>query len=97
MRRGVVIRVVTVAFFGNGSLSSSSPQAEESPKSGTDLGVGTNEKRIPVNNRKTTRPIHRDFIAFNLLVICHVSDESVWIYAGTLDELDHGSSSFLNQ
>src|SRR5262249_779331 len=36
MRRGVVIRVVTVAFFGNGSLSSSSPHAERPPGSGTD-------------------------------------------------------------
>jgi len=60
-RRGVVIRVVTVAFFGNGSLSSLSPHAEEPPKSGTNLGA--KEKRILVNNRKTTRPIHRDFIA----------------------------------
>jgi hypothetical protein len=61
MKRGVVIRVVTVAFFGNGSLSSS-PQAEEPPKSGTD--VGAKEKKIAVNDKKTTsRPIHRHFIA----------------------------------
>src|SRR6266478_7227946 len=67
MRRGVVIRVVTVAFFGNGSLSSSAPQAEEPPKSGPDLGA--NEKKIPVNNRKTTRPIHRDFIALTSVLL----------------------------
>jgi hypothetical protein len=63
MRLGVVIRVVKVAFFGDGSLLSSSPQAEEPPKSGTGLGVGVIEKKIPVNSRKTTRPNHRDFIA----------------------------------
>jgi len=61
MRRGVVIRVVTVAFLGNGNLSSSSPHAEELLKSGTNLGA--KEKMIAVNDRKTTRPIHRDFIA----------------------------------
>jgi hypothetical protein len=78
-----VIRVVTVAFFGNSRLSSSwSPQANEPPKSGTDpRGQG---KEITVNDRKTTRPIHRDFIAFNLLVICDVSDESVGLNAGSL-------------
>jgi hypothetical protein len=62
-----VIRVVTVAFFGNGSLSSSSPQAEEPPKSGTDLGA--KEKKIAVNERRTTRPIHRAFIALTSLLL----------------------------
>jgi hypothetical protein len=62
-----VIRVVTVAFFGNGSLSSSSPQAEELPRSG--IYLGAKEKKIPVNNRKTTRPIHRDFIALTSVLI----------------------------
>jgi hypothetical protein len=61
MVRGVVIRVVTVAFFGNGSLSSSSPQAEEPPKPRKD--VVAKEKKLAVNERKTTRTNHRDFIA----------------------------------
>jgi hypothetical protein len=61
MERGVVITVVKVAFFGNGSLSSSSPHADEPPKSGTNLGA--KEKMIAVNDRKTIRPNHRDSIA----------------------------------
>jgi hypothetical protein len=61
MERGVVIRVVTVALFENGSLSSSSPQADEPPRSGTYLEA--KEKKMAVNEMRTTRPIHRDFIA----------------------------------
>jgi len=66
MRRGVVIRVVTVAFFGNGSLSASSPQAEELLRSG--IYLEAKEKKIAVNERRTTRPIHRDFIALTSLL-----------------------------
>jgi hypothetical protein len=61
MGRGVVIRVVKVAFFGNGILSSS-PQAEELPKSGR--GLGASEKKIAVIDKKTIRLIHREFIFY---------------------------------
>src|SRR5262245_14942457 len=57
--RGVVIRVVKVASFGNGRVSSS-PQAEELCKFGSDLGA--NENRRVINNRKNTRLIHCDFM-----------------------------------
>src|SRR5215475_14457796 len=59
MARGVVMRVVKVASFGNGRISSS-PQAEEPCKSGSDLGA--NENSRVVKDRKTIRPIHRDFM-----------------------------------
>jgi hypothetical protein len=59
MVRGVVIRVVTVAFVGSDSLSSSA-QAEEPPNPGKDIAA--KEEKIAVNERKTTRSIHRDFI-----------------------------------
>src|SRR5688572_16764249 len=70
MRRGVVIRVVTVAFFGNGNVSSS-PQAER-PRSGIDLG--DTEKKMAANDRKTTKPIHRDFIALTSVLFVAVTD-----------------------
>ena len=69
-----MIRVVTVASFGNGSLSLSA-HADEPPKFRTDLGV--NEKKTAINDRK-------------------IASDSVLICVGTLDELGHGSSSFLN-
>src|SRR5262245_14508486 len=48
MARGVVMRVVKVASFGNGSFSSS-PQAEDPAKFGSDLGA--KEKKTAVNDR----------------------------------------------
>src|SRR5207245_1260738 len=66
MARGVVIRVVKVAFFGNGSLSSS-PQAEDPCKFGRDLGASEN-MRI-VNDRKTIRLIHRDFMFLSSVLV----------------------------
>jgi hypothetical protein len=56
---GVVIRVVTVASLGNGSLSSS-PQADGLPRSSTNFGA--NEKKTAVIDSKTNRAIDRDFI-----------------------------------
>src|SRR5262245_61776123 len=64
--RGVVIRVVKVASFGNGSVSSS-PQAEDPPKFGSDLGANKN-KRV-VNDRKTIRLIHRDFMFLSSVLV----------------------------
>src|SRR5262245_47561908 len=64
--RGVVIRVVKVASFGNGSVSSS-PQAEELCKFGSDLGA--NKNRTVVNDRKTIRPIHRDFMFLTSVLV----------------------------
>jgi hypothetical protein len=61
-----VIRVVKVASFGNGSVSTS-PQAEELCKSGRDLGA--NENRRVVNDRKTTRLIHRDFMFLSSVLV----------------------------
>jgi hypothetical protein len=66
MARGVVIRVVKVAFFGNRSVSSS-PQAEEPCKSGRDLGASEN-KRV-ANDRKTIRLIHRDFMFLSSVLV----------------------------
>src|SRR5215471_356497 len=57
--RGVVIRVVKVASFGNGSLSSS-PQAEDPCKFGSDLGA--EKKKTVVNDKKIIRLIHRNFM-----------------------------------
>jgi hypothetical protein len=74
MARGVVIRVVKVAFFGNGSPSSSSPHAEGPDKPGTNLDAS--EKEILINDRKTSRPIHRDF-TFTSVLTKDVLDESV--------------------
>src|SRR5215813_8496791 len=52
MARGVVMRVVKVASFGNGRISSS-PQAEDPCKVGSDLGE--KENRRVVNDRKNIR------------------------------------------
>jgi len=71
--RGVVISVVNVASFGNGRLSSS-PQAADPCKFGSDLGA--NENRRVVNDMKTIRLIHRDFMLLTSAFV-HVSDESV--------------------
>src|SRR5215467_14113147 len=57
--RGVVIRVVKVASFGNGSVSSSA-QAEDPCKFGSELGA--KENRRVENDRKIVRLIHRDFM-----------------------------------
>ena len=64
--RGVVVRVVKVASFGNGNLSSS-PQADEPLNLGSDLGA--NENRRVVNDRKTTRLIHRDFMFLSSVLV----------------------------
>src|SRR5215475_13900046 len=64
--RGVVIRVVKVASFGNGSVSTS-PQAEDPCKFGSDLGV--NENRRVVNDRKIIRLIHRDFMFLTSVLV----------------------------
>src|SRR5215510_7564453 len=64
--RGVVIRVVKVASFGNGSLSSS-PQAEDHCKFGSDLGA--NENKRAANDRKTIRLIHRDFMFLSSVLV----------------------------
>jgi len=66
MARGIVIRVVKVAFFGNCGLSSS-PQAEDPTKYGTDLSAS--EKKIAVNDRKTIRLIHRDFMFLSSVLV----------------------------
>jgi hypothetical protein len=66
MARGVVIRVVKVASFGNGSVSSS-PQADDPCKFGRDLCPSEN-KRI-ANDRKTIRLIHRDFIFLSSVLV----------------------------
>src|SRR5215468_7378985 len=66
--RGVEIRVVKVASFGNGSTSST-PQAEELCKFGSDLGA--NENRRVVNDRKIIRLIHRDFMFLTSVLVCH--------------------------
>ena len=55
------------------------------------MDIAAREKKIAVNERKTISPIHRDFITI-LRVKCHVSNRS--FYAGPLNELGHGSSSF---
>src|SRR5262245_39024567 len=59
MARGVVMRVVKVASFGNGRISSS-PQAEDPCKFGSDLAE--KENRRVVNDRKIIRLIHRNFM-----------------------------------
>src|SRR5262245_23657422 len=64
--RGVVIRVVKVASLGNGSVSTS-PQAEDPCKFGSDLGA--NENRRVVNDRKTTRLIHRNFMFLTSMLV----------------------------
>src|SRR5262249_17042720 len=56
--RRVVIRVAKVASFGNGSVSSS-PQAEDPCKFGSDLGAKENRRVV---NDRTIRLIHRDFM-----------------------------------
>src|SRR5262249_53615909 len=64
--RGDVIRVVKVASFGNGSVSSS-PQAEDPCKFGSDFSV--NENRRVVNDRKIIRLINRDFIFLTSVLV----------------------------
>src|SRR5262245_23061117 len=92
MRRGVVIRVVTVAFFGNGSLSSSSPQAAGPPRSGTYLGA--KEKKIAANETRITRPIHRNFIALTSLLFVMFQMNQFGFTPSALNKLGHGCSSF---
>jgi hypothetical protein len=60
-----VIRVVKVAFFGNGALSLSSPQAEGPARLGTNLDA--TEREIVVNDKRNNRPIHRDFMFTSVL------------------------------
>lgn len=81
-----------VRSVGNDSLSSAA-QAEEPAKSGKD--VGAKEKKLLEMRGKlidqsnvTSSPLPQ--------FTCHVSDDSVSICDGKLDELGHGSSSFLN-
>jgi hypothetical protein len=66
MARGVVIRVVKVVSFGNGSVSTS-PQADAPPKSGIDFGAS--REKVAVTDRKTTRLIHRDFMFLSSVLV----------------------------